>query len=851
MFIDRFEIVNNKYLNAGKIESVVIDIDKPILVIIGDNGSGKSSMVREITPWPAIQTDYLKGFKKVQLTHQGKQYTIASDFKKGICHKFIVDGEDLNKGNTGANQKELCEHHLQFTQFIDNVISAKFSITSIIPTERRNLFFKAYPFMNEILDMHKKIVTIIRANQSNLKMLIGRKTELLTTKMDDKDIVDLTQRYNSFKIQLNEIEKIIYSLNIEIKKLREEITLIKTSPFFRVLTTEEVVKKCSEYNRSVYSSKRNLMAEYGTIINHSESTNSAKSEKSILEYKTSSIETQIASIRDEINKFESYLNVSVGVEKDVLLLNIQTTEQILKELIIDSNLPVIQKNTVEHFERSVISELEQNLVFIKQYNGKLYDQKVIQRAQSKLQDYTFVINHNQQQISFFEKELESLVELRFTLPPDNCIINSCSLRENSLSIYKQTTDRIESIKNSINNLLKKNEIFEGRCRRILRFVEASNACRANIEWIENTFYSYDWYSDFLLNKSSLIFILNHDPFVLLNRIKSILKNSKFILLKQEHEASLKTDLFKLEIINKTPSRKIIDESLLDRQVKLKHLTSEYAETTDRLKQVATTYLKLMVISEAHAGLTELNQQWDVYSKYSLLHETLIWNEEFLSKAIEIKNNLTDNLVSTEIVIQQQNNIAVRLNEEINPSIEKIEAFIKEYALIEKALSPSVGIPKPNMIEFINNIIDDMNYYLSRIMQLDTIRIKTIDTNTPSVNYLFPVTRNDSLIPDISTCSKSQKSVIDLCFNLSLYKQLGLNNNYPLLLDEPDDGFSEGNRTRLLVLLSDLVDEGHIHQLVIISHFASMLSGFEKSSIVCLNEENILLPTEYNTCCVIN
>ena len=67
-------------------------------VIIGTNGSGKSSLLYELSPMPSHHRMYDHGYKQITIEHKGSTYVLTSDFTKGKSHSFIKDGIELNPG---------------------------------------------------------------------------------------------------------------------------------------------------------------------------------------------------------------------------------------------------------------------------------------------------------------------------------------------------------------------------------------------------------------------------------------------------------------------------------------------------------------------------------------------------------------------------------------------------------------------------------------------------------------------------------------------------------------------------------------------------------------------------------
>ena len=69
----------NRLLNTGISEINIVPQNK-ITLIIGTNGSGKSSLLKELTPLPAISQEYSKtGFKYVEIEHDNKFFNLIKN----------------------------------------------------------------------------------------------------------------------------------------------------------------------------------------------------------------------------------------------------------------------------------------------------------------------------------------------------------------------------------------------------------------------------------------------------------------------------------------------------------------------------------------------------------------------------------------------------------------------------------------------------------------------------------------------------------------------------------------------------------------------------------------------------
>ena len=75
------ELKGYKRLSLNQIETIKLTPENKFHWILGTNGSGKSSLIREITPLAATPSNYHKGgYKKVHVEDKGVEYKLTSDF---------------------------------------------------------------------------------------------------------------------------------------------------------------------------------------------------------------------------------------------------------------------------------------------------------------------------------------------------------------------------------------------------------------------------------------------------------------------------------------------------------------------------------------------------------------------------------------------------------------------------------------------------------------------------------------------------------------------------------------------------------------------------------------------------
>ena len=111
MYINSIELVGFEPMRHGGVSSFKADWPTTVNVLLGLNGCGKSSLLRELSPYPAKRPDYETNGKKILcLSHEGSQYKLTSDFtNRQKPHSFIRDDTELNLSGTTEVQQDLVE----------------------------------------------------------------------------------------------------------------------------------------------------------------------------------------------------------------------------------------------------------------------------------------------------------------------------------------------------------------------------------------------------------------------------------------------------------------------------------------------------------------------------------------------------------------------------------------------------------------------------------------------------------------------------------------------------------------------------------------------------------------------
>jgi len=399
MNIKHIEVKGYQPLEHCGTDFISIESISDVMVFIGNNGSGKSKLLSEITPFPSTSTDYNDGgYKKIVFDHEGVGYETWSSFdgKKGT-HSFIKDTVELNDSGTSQVQQELCATHLGITPIIKSVISGTVNICDMVKGARKQFMLACYPSdLTFILDHHRRISSEIKAVVSNLKLMNTKKAKLEESMVSEeifKELRSSMDTLNQLKINLDKAES-IYDGEIDRMMQHPEYSPYKTSIDDSVRGRVKQMRRQNIYMRTYHP-------ELFTVNNHDEVVK-LNTSVNHLRQAMDRISEEMHALRTEIDKFER-MSSEVSEQKIVEYKKRIKDINARKEGISYERSLVIE-NT-QYLRRINLSELQNCLTVIhstgcETMNGLAYNTKV-----SDLQ-----LLHSE--LSSRKKEFERLIQTK-------------------------------------------------------------------------------------------------------------------------------------------------------------------------------------------------------------------------------------------------------------------------------------------------------------------------------------------------------------------------------------------------------------------------------------------------------
>ncbi len=833
--VDISRLVTFKFAEISRLQA---EFPTALTIIIGDNGSGKSSLMRQLTPVPPVRSDYeAGGIKQMLIEHQGSVYKLVSDFSnKGSPHSFIKDDVELNDGGTTDVQNELVGLHLGFDQKSRDILNGTHDFCKMSSGIRRTLLIESNPaHLGFILDYHKKVNTRVRMCKTNLTMLQERKI-VLESKFLDEAALEMLRK------ESDELNQLIAGTIGDIGTVRG--ILSHYDPALRRPRSIET------YTQSVVAFRRFVLPRLAlwTDLDRSQSHGQMVV---VLQTEIAHLEDSIVPLHAEMSELASEINTYTDRVREIT--DPEAVDEIeLRIKAIGDELSSLQPHlTTDPISESEIGEADDRLDELKgilteflHCTMRLVPQKIYRLKQDKLRQARITRQQIFKECTQLDRRSEQLRRSQTIgledIPDRPCAKMACPLYATFKTAY-------DEVKTELTSNFDRTHHLQSRLFWIERFVtgqsqqlEDMQAHQSHLSHLHELLGHITCYRQFF-KSPTVLKTIQSNPMVLFHRVEDYVKRSRAThkirqletqLLQEEFQLSKSRDVADTE-------RQRLSDLIASRQTRLYALqiriskleTALSTKTTQRriIDDYRHVQDKLKALQEEGRSLTGHHRQ---YEEKSLL-------QDLVARLEDRQRDSVSRLGQINSTIREQDTIRARYSEEVVEQISVIEAQKKDWEDLEKALS---RIPHIHTVSFINALIGTMNAYISKVFTYD-FKIVPVDADKP-LDYKFPMMVGSTPVPDISEGSEAQQEIVNLVFRLAMQKLLKLT-DCPIYLDECGKTFDITHKQKLLDLLRHVLEERLVSQMFLINHHALVHEGLTNAQTLVLNDTNIMTPPSYN------
>lgn len=800
-----------KALALSEIKSFHFKPNEKTQTIIGTNGSGKTSIMREMNPNPASRADYESGGKKISVWHhENETYTLSSSFEKGNTHSFIrhSDNKELNPSSTSGVQKELVESIFNYTDLTHKVLTGAIKFNVLGPGQRKELLMSISPSdLSYATGLHDKVK--VEARDS-----LGVEKHLTAKVSDAKINLHSLEISNDIEQQLSTIES---GINVLLPYVSDD--------YVSVSELERRINVILERLESCKFEWKNFSPGYvpnETIKNIQD-----------LQRHLGFLNGRISSCNDNIKKLgDDFLELA---DAENCLIDGELSEEELKVRI--TTIEHELSSTDDSFDNLANSSLtEQDFITVKQLHEDILDRYEFTNHYSE-EDYDFnmsTVNDNASRLNRLEYAMSELLNKKkhHETELDGEITCPKCVHKFNLNGSDPATE-IRIIDERI--LAGKAMIYEGK--RLQEKVKEEVACilayrKVHVSLL-NIRRKHIGLGRFWSDAGSIGDMIESGsgPSVLCGTWIKGLANAK---ARVNYKAELEHAQRALN------SYSLIGGDLTNSREKLELvIESEQILKTDLLHELDSC----IGIDRAFNKYNDNINRTEVLLKDLESNFKNLCDSTLIEEAAQRRSKLYDRLTGIKSLVNTKRS----LEEQITSSERELE-YISDRReltlLLAGELSPNTGIIADDMLGFIESYTTEMNNVIDK-MWTYPLAVGACNMDNGKLDYKFPLYVNNKSNVEITKASDGQAQVINLAFTMVMRAYLKLE-DYPLYLDEVGSGFDPVHTNALVKFIKSTLETKQCSQILMISHDISMHGGLSNRETLVIDERNVVLPSVYNT-----
>ena len=870
--------------NGMGLSSIEIDFSKcihKVLIIKGDNGTGKSTIFKALTPLADSSIDYIPDKTAIkEIAYETDFQTILnikyeSIVKDGIrrptkCYlnRLNPDGsiENLNPSNNITTAKEVIYDILGID---DNFITLsqlsanKKGLGGLKPSERKRYVNSIISSLAAFNNIHKMITTKSTVLKSIIDSYVTKLSQIgniaIVEDAIKKDTVALQELDNKKNGLISEIATIKAELSrldtsgnflndykdLSMRKIILEKE-IRDLPDIEEYSEEKLIqyeKDMAKYeaNEEMLSSRAKELLDEESKINNNITELTIKLDSLYNKEHMDDLNSKIESTKKELESYKPYFHL-FKTYKDISEQDYETVKLVIEkfnstvENIFQTYSETVRKesmNSLRTGKKEVILDHTEILSGLeKQLEDLRTEKRDVEFLNNRSKDYNKIpddCNHKSD-CPFIKDVVEAKNALR-----SRQSLYSLSTKINS------TLDAIESAKNlAEENMIKTQCLYE--MKSILEYIQSMskiirkfpgtesldsiNTLYHNIEHgIRLNFESVDKYQEFK-NISTIVSALEEDLHSYETAKEKLISANAEIRILQE---KIDTDLKNLSTIR---------DSKLSIFAEIEKIRSSKMEIEMVLDSIRYAKINKAKFEEVSVELNEITNKIESMEKNTVLIKDL--TDKLNRRASELSALQNTDLPAISKAIEE-NKYRMVLFEQYTRDSQEYAAKYNEVQMIKKYTSIH-GIQTVYMSVFMNSILNTTNTLL-RLLFGGRFALQPFIINENEFN--IPCADSEGRVrEDISLMSDSQLSMISMLISFVLLRNSS--NRYNIIkLDEVDDNLDSMNRIQFSILIEQIMNDLGFDQCLIISHNNEL--DLSNTDIVILKmESQEMIDSLYNS-----
>ena len=834
------QISLNDYLlfKDSGITNLHIDYTEDVQIILGSNGSGKTQLMRQLSPYPASRSLFGKtGHKAITFQVADGAYRLESDYQKPSSPHLFIDLEteqNLNIGRTSEEQKDLILAKLGLTPLVDSLIMGSLDFPKMLPSKRRDFLMANNPDdIGFVHQLARQTASKIKACKNTLSHLQSRKIILEQDLLSPEAIAELEAEKDTIGIELGNFQKLL----MEIEVASRTVPTVTAMPDFDMRDIKRRLAKI----RYALSDLRHVSRDDKT----------RETQKLHFVGELASCETRIGEDTRTIEEQSLELHeLEVRYKELAPDLDLHDAEENVARLEKERDFTRIEQPTFELSPDGLeegyrfLGDLQTHLQIFERCDIPLYSRIKRRRREQVLGQMQYKQSSYRTQIGDLETQLTDLSKRHSMSPSDIptelCSKDKCPLYAHFMEGYQTTESKRTAIRSKLQYLKKRLVRIDVYVQAASDYFSKSQYYHDKIAWlIEQSQRNPILHK--VLTKTDVLTVLATSP----NRIAMRVRDEydhiqqwmryKAVLSDLETAYSLRKrflgsqDADTIKLVVSIDNLKKSLESLrlaLDAAIARKKILEDNLRSIEQYEHLKRTAF----------GIRDMYTERTQLLHNGFEHKVL---RRLKDKVEDLRSQSFLRMSEVERTLRKQSGIQERYQEEAISQIKRIETDLGELQRIEKCL---IAIPRDNIIAFVNGIFKQANLFIKAIWTVP-FQIELLTEDDP-LDYTFKVSGDNQSVREMSECSAGQSELLAFVLNLALRVQLK-HLNLPMCLDEPARTFDDEHRRKFITLLRHILDERIVSQLFIISHDVSMHEGLKHTETFVIRGDNFVLPPIYN------
>lgn len=871
-----------------------------LVLILGANGAGKSFLMSELSPEPTehvagrITNRYIEGEegrKEITFIVSNKDNVdtdkylctmiYSADRRKTICyftHTNLLTGkeEELNPNGNVSSYMDLCKKYLGYDKNYKNIGYLSEDVKNLVSmsfTERQQLISNWLPNTSAFLSAAKIAQKKRNQVQKEIEGLLKDIAKISTGDIE-KELSSEEEKIQIKRVKLEKVKdglsKSGLILSILDKYKKEDFVVSKNKYLEEVkiynselLKNKETFNKYSSYIKDSKGQERLLEDIHRLDIEREQLVNNEKNYNDELIRLTSDIENMsikedssssnynLVSVTETIDRNKNDLS---NVESDIA--NCQKENEDYEEFTeYKSEYKIASSATINALMSialisnkisTMCGNYEFKAIFDSQ-TGKDVE-SIIDNLKKTNIEYNNQINNLETKIRESEQQSVDFSYFKNSIP-SNCNEKTCSLvkllleraRDNSSNIMITTSNEINKIKEKIEENNKD--------------IEEYQKTRQNLQ---NALYDMVQVTDTLKTLDDKTYNL---PKSLRDEINSPIAYNVLVKTSLLLEEAKKYD----EYVSLLEKKK----NILDSIEKLENISSllTMSEESKRILQSSINRRKEIseLLKATSEQLVKINTEKENLTSLKDKIESL---REELKKLIDKRNNLIHikegllnqnkyiyNKIQIEYCVKKLRDLEFSLNKDISEIQSKIESYKTQITSVEVLKNRKVNLDMKKELYSLTYQIWSAEGYPSLLINdfLDEVKDctnKDLDTswggmlnvdkfNLDATSLKVPVLRGNTVLNDVSECSKAEKATLDLALSFGILEVSTKDELYNIVkIDEKDSGMDSTRRQTFLDILQERLTNFNCKNAFCITH-SNCFDNVEADVILLKGYENMI------------